>query len=127
VPTDKLYARATLLWMTVYAVILALTHSVIAHHSTSPWRYAIAVLPMIPLVFMARATVQHLARLDELHRRIQLNALAMTVLVTALLSLTYGFLEKVGLPHISVLWVWPWMAAIWGVTTLIAKHRYYGS
>jgi hypothetical protein len=127
VPTDKLYARATLLWMTVYAVFLAVTHSVIAHHSMSPWRYPIAVLPMIPLGFMARATVQYLARLDELHRRIQLNALAMTVLVTALLSLTYGFLEKVGLPHISVLWVWPWMAAIWGVATLIAKHRYYGS
>jgi hypothetical protein len=127
VPTDKSYARAALFWMTVYAVLLAMTHSLIAHHSTSPWRYPVAVLPMIPLGFVARATVRHLARLDELHRRIQLSALAMTVLVTALLTLTYGFLEKVGFPPISVLWVWPWMAAIWGVTTLIAKHRYYGS
>ena len=125
-PTDKLYARANVLWMMVYALLLAATHGFIAHHPNSVWRYPVAVSPMIPLAFIARATLQQLARLDELQRRIQLDALALTVLATALLTLTYGFLEKVGFPHISVLWIWPWMAAIWGITTLVAKRRYYG-
>ena len=67
---------------------------------------------------------RRIARLDELQRQVQLGALGVTVLATALLTLTYGFLENVGAPHINVIWVWPVMGAIWGISSCIAG-RYY--
>ncbi|WP_266157465.1 hypothetical protein [Dyella silvatica] len=126
-PADTPYVRTTVISAIVYAVILSASLWYDAHHMDSIWRYPVAVLPIIPLIFIARASVQRIARLDELHQRIQFNALAMTVLVTALITLTYGFLEHVGLPHISVVWVWPLMAAVWGICTGVTRRRYYHS
>lgn len=125
--THKSYVRITVLSAIAYAIVLCASLWYDAHHMNSIWRYPVAVLPMIPLIFIARASVQRIACLDELHRRIQFNALAMTVLVTAMITLTYGFLEHVGLPHVSVIWVWPLMAAIWSVCTGVAQRRYYRS
>lgn len=122
---DRKFGRAMAIWFVIYILILLPSLTFTEQHLDSSWRFVVAVLPMIPLVFIARETVKHLARMDELHRRIQLTSLAMTVLITALVTLTYGFLERAGFPRVSVLWVWPFMAAIWAVTRFVAQRRYY--
>lgn len=123
-PTDKEYARDMFLGMAAYVAILFASIYFIKAHADSPWRYAVALLPMLPLAYVARASVRRLNRCDELQKRIQYTALSVTVLATALITLTYGFLENVGLPHVNMIWVWPVMGAIWGISACIAQ-RYY--
>ena len=123
-PSDKRFSIEMTWGMIAYVTVLLVSIWVIKHHMDAGWRYLVAPLPMIPLIFVARASVARLGRLDELQKSIQYTALSVTVLVTAIVTLTYGFLENVGLPHINVLWVWPLMGFVWGITACIAQRRY---
>jgi hypothetical protein len=62
--------------------------------------------------------------MDELQRRIQLEALALASDGTALLTFSYGFLENVGFPHLSLFWVLPLMCALWGLGAGVAGRKY---
>lgn len=123
-PTDREFARDMAIGMIAYAAILFASIYFVKAHMEEPVRFLVAVLPMLPLIYVARASVRRLNRLDELQKQIQFTALAITVLATALLTLTYGFLENVGMPHVNVLWVWPLMGAIWGASACVSA-RYY--
>jgi hypothetical protein len=62
--------------------------------------------------------------MDELQRRIHLNAVGFGFGATAIITFTYGFLELVGFPAISYIWVLPLMTALWGVGAVVATRRY---
>jgi hypothetical protein len=87
-------------------------------------RLAVAMLPLLAPPLMAWAVVRQLRRLDELQRRIQLEALALSFMVTALVTLSYGFLENVGFPALNMVWVWPLMGSFWIIGLLIGRWRY---
>jgi hypothetical protein len=90
----------------------------------SPWRYPIAILPVIPAIFVMWAVIRAVRSLDELQRRIQFEAIIFSFLATCLLTLTWGFLQNAGLPHADVLWVAPLLITLWGVGLGIAHSRY---
>ena len=87
-------------------------------------RMAVALLPMLAPPFMAWAVVRQLRRMDELQRRIQLDALALAFMVTALMTLSYGFLENAGFPVLNMVWVWPLMGSVWMIGLLMGRFRY---
>ncbi|HQT89591.1 MAG TPA: hypothetical protein PK677_13750 [Acidiphilium sp.] len=89
-------------------------------------RVAAAMLPMLAPPFMAWAVVRQLRRLDELQRRIQLEAFALAFMVTALMTLSYGFLEFAGFPAVNMVWVWPLMASVWIIGLAIGHRRFRG-
>ena len=62
--------------------------------------------------------------LDELQRRIQLEAVAFSFLATCLITLTWAFQQNAGLPRFDVSWVAPLLIALWGIGVGIAKRRY---
>ena len=108
-----------------YAGTLFISNSLLAQMSrTSPWRLAVALLPMIPACAPCWAILRQLRRLDELRRRLQLEALAMAVAGTALVTFSYGFLERVGYPKLSMFAVWPIMATFWGVGLFVSNQRF---
>ncbi len=110
--------------MIAYVVVLFLSIWAIHTHLQSPWRYPVALLPMIPAGFALVAVVRHLGRLDELQRRIQFEALAFAFGGTALVTFGYGFVENVGFPHLSWFLVWPLMALLWALGLVLANRRY---
>jgi hypothetical protein len=87
-------------------------------------RQAIALLPMLPGCAICWAILRQLGRCDELQRRLQFEALAMSFAATALLTFSYGFLEGVGYPKMSMFVVWPMMAALWIIGVAIGTWRY---
>ena len=93
-------------------------------HEQSPLRYLIAVVPVIPSAFALWAALRFFRSLDELRRRIQFEGLAFSFLATCLLTLTWGFLQNVGLPHADVFWVPPVLIMFWGLGLGIASRRY---
>ncbi len=122
--TTRSYLKEFGTAMVAYTVVLFLSIWAINTHLRAPWRYPVALLPMIPAAFALVAVVRHLGRLDELQRRIQFEALAFAFGGTALLTFGYGFVENVGFPHLSWFWVWPLMAMLWGIGLVAANRRY---
>ena len=64
-------------------------------------RLIINLAPMIGAGAVAWAILRGLWRMDELQRRIQLDAIALSFLGTALLTFGWGFAEGAGLPHLK--------------------------
>jgi hypothetical protein len=83
-----------------------------------------ALLPMLPLVGVCWAFLRALHRMDELWRRVHLEGLSLAFAATALVTLSYGFLEMVGFPRLSMFWVWPLMASFWIAGCGYSARRY---
>lgn len=111
--------------MVSYAVVLVAVIAVLNNIGAgSGWRAPLVLLPMAPLVLAFLAFVRYLDRMDELQRRIQMEALAFAFGGTALLTFGYGFLQLVGYPQVSWLFVWPIMAVLWMAGKARADRRY---
>ena len=110
--------------MLAYLMILVGSVTVLQSNPNAPWRYVVAVLPIVPAALVLSIFVRALTHLDEMQKRIQMQAFGFSLGATALLTFGYGFLEGVGLPHLSWTFVLPLMAILWGVGTAIFTLRY---
>jgi len=111
--------------MVAYCIVLIASLTVLEHAQLpTPARALVAVAPVVPTIFALLAFVRFLGRMDELQRRIQLEALGFAFGATGILTFAYGFLENAGLPHLSYIWVLPVMVALWGVGAAVAARRY---
>ncbi|MCV2358268.1 MULTISPECIES: hypothetical protein [Roseateles] len=90
----------------------------------SPWRDLIALSPMLGGGLAVWAILRQLRRLDELQQRVQFEALALAFAGTAFISFSYGFLEGLGYPRLSMFVIWPLMAVLWMLGLLLAARRY---
>ena len=87
-------------------------------------KLAINLVPMIGALAGAWAVMRGLWRLDEMQRRIQFDAIAMSFLGTALITFGWGFAEGAGLPRLQAFAVWPIMGVLWALGMVIAQRRY---
>lgn len=87
-------------------------------------RVLLSLAPMVPAIFICGVIVHVIRRLDEMQRKLQLEALALAFAGTALISFSYGFLEGAGFPRLSMFAVWPTMAALWVVGVIQGRVRY---
>ncbi len=121
----RIYVKQLLLALAVYLLVLAVSITLLnASPHSAWWRIPLAVTPMVPAIFMMLAVMRFYNRMDELQRRMQLEALAFGFAGTAILTFSYGFLEGVGFPHLSWLFVWPLMGTLWILGKVIARRRY---
>ena len=93
-------------------------------HPEGPVRLALAATPMLGGIGMLVAIMRHIRQLDELQRKIQFEGLAFGFACTAMITVTWGFLEGAGAPRFPTFGIWPLMALTWVVGGLIAKRRY---
>jgi hypothetical protein len=109
----------------VYVAALAVSNSILFHDPPHGlWRQGVALLPMLPACAICWAILRQLQRVDELQRRLQFEALALAFAATALLTFSYGFLEGIGYPKLSMFVVWPTMCAFWIIGVAIGFWRY---
>ena len=118
------YTRDLVIALIAYAILLPGSGFIVARNPDAGWRYAVALLPMIPATFITFAWVSHFRSMDELQQRIALEALAFAFGGTALITLSYGFLNQAGLPSISWWLVWPVMASLWVLGGWLARRRW---
>lgn len=110
--------------MLAYLMVLVGSVTVLEANRDAPWRYYVAVLPVLPAALVILLFVRALLHLDELQKRIQTQAFGFSLGVTALVTFTYGFLEGVGLPHLNWTYVLPLMAVFWGLGAAYFTWRY---
>ncbi|NTF42435.1 hypothetical protein [Rhizobium rhizogenes] len=112
--------------MVAYGVILTLSLWLINHDMVegTTWKTMVSLAPMLPAFFIAASVLRHLRRIDELQRKIQLEAFSIAFAGTALITFSYGFLENVGYPKLTMFAVWPLMSALWIVGGILSHLRY---
>ena len=110
--------------MIAYVILLPIVMTAIERYPTAPWRYAIALVPVIPLVFALVAMVRFFHRIDEMARKIHLDSFAVAAGATAIATFAYGMLENVGLPCMNMVLVAPFTVAAWGIASAVAAWRY---
>ncbi|MFN0159384.1 MAG: hypothetical protein ACKVRP_15085 [Bacteroidota bacterium] len=94
----------------------------------STWmRVALALLPVVPFVFMLIGFARGIREMDELERRIQLEALAFAFPMAMLLILTLGLLElaiDLSPDDWSYRHVWAMLPMLYFGGLVLAKRRY---
>lgn len=118
------YNRRLAVALLVYAVLLGGTIVALNRFPTGPWRYAVALLPMVPLGYLVWAAVRYLRGIDELQRRIQLEGLGFAFAAGSVITFGYGFLQLAGSPEASWFFVWPVYGAMWFLGVQLARRRY---
>jgi hypothetical protein len=111
--------------MTLYtAVLIGALFSM--RFGPPPWLKTIILLsPMVPISLAMLAIWRALKRMDEMQRGETLEVIAIAAAGTAFLSMTYGFLEMVGFPRISMFAVWIVMGALWLVVGQVKRFGRY--
>ena len=107
-----------------YAAMLLLSVRLMRILPESPWRFPIALLPMLPIGLGLLTFLRLFGDMDELQKRIHLDALAFSFGIIGPLTFSYGLLQNVGLPQFSYLAIFPLMIALWGLGYVIAAWRY---
>lgn len=124
---SRRYLREFTYSMIAYVITLSLSligMGFLGDYPLNLARVVVALAPVVPIIFMILAFLKYLKGVDELQQRIQLLAIGFSAGVTGLLTFSYGFLENVGFPHISLLWVFPAMIFLWGIGTAFISWRY---
>jgi hypothetical protein len=121
---SKNYARDFTVTMIAYAVIIIVSRLILDNLGDTFWRFPIALLPVIPVIFLMLAFMRYLAGIDELQQRIQLQAIGFAAGTTGLLTFAYGFLELVGFPQFSTFFIFPMMIMLWGLGLAYFTRRY---
>ena len=112
--------------MLVYAVMLVASN--LLERRLQPDGVLLVALNMMPILGVlaaAWAIVRAFFRMDELQRRIQFEALVLAFAGTAVITFSWGFVEDMGVPHLSAFMVWPIMAMLWITGLAIATWRYH--
>jgi hypothetical protein len=123
----KRYLREFIYSMIAYMITLSLSLiglGFFADYPLNPARIAVALAPVVPVISMIFFFLRYLNSIDELQQRIQLLAIGFAAGTTSLLTFSYGFLENVGFPPVSLLWVFPVMILLWGVGLAVITQRY---
>ena len=119
----RAYTREFLIAMAAYVVAVLVTVRLTPDIDPAI-RAPFVLIPLIPSAFALCPYVRYLGRMDELGRRIQLEALAIGLGAAGMLTFAYGFLENAGFPQLSYVFVFPVMIFLWGFGGAIAARRY---
>lgn len=107
-----------------FLMILVGSVTVLQASGAIAWRYLIAAAPAVPAGIVIWLFVRALSRLDEVQKRVQVQALGFSLAATALLTFAYGFLEGIGWPAMNGTLVLPLTALLWGVGMIAIALRY---
>lgn len=121
----KLYTIRMLAAGAAYVVTLLSAFAIIrALPEGDPLRIPLALLPVPSILFGVWTFMQYLGSMDELERKIQLEAIGFSIGLTGVVTFTLGLLESAGFPTLSIIWTFPMMVIFWGFGQIIAKRKY---
>ena len=118
------YLRPLLIPLILYISLLALAVKLTPGLENSLYGYIVALLPMIPGLFLAYGMVNITSKLDEMERRILLQAAAFSFIFTLILLLSFGLLSLVGIPQPDPIYISLLMIILLAVGKIWGNWRY---
>lgn len=127
--TERRYQRRVVLAMVLYVAVLLLAWPLVHGTASALLKFALALLPTLPVLYVIWQMAQRVWRSDELEQRTHLIALGVSTAIVGVASLVGGFLAAAGVVQLDgsiLIWVFPVMllgyqAAQWWVV------RHYGN
>lgn len=116
--------RRILFSAVLFLGLLFLSHWLLDQDFDQPYQVIAALLPAIPAAYLAYLIGSAIAQLDELQRRIQLEAISIGFGASIIVALTYALLVQVGIPQVSWMFVPLVMILMWGVGKLWIMWKY---
>lgn len=120
----RVYLRRIAIASVVYTILIIGTRVLLRSIDDTRLRPLVSVLPILPVLFGFFALIQFVREMDELQRKIQLDAMVFSLGLTGVITFTLGLLEGVGVPSLSMTWVLPLSIALWGIGLALASRRY---
>lgn len=124
---EKRNLRGLVLAMVAYAVVMLTVWPLAGTTDDRMMRALIALAPVIPVLFVVRAFIRQILDADELMRRLHLEALSISAGIVSVVSLMGGFLaaaKVIELDGSILFWVFPALAATFGLVHKLAVRRY---
>ena len=123
------YRRSVMTAMTIYALLLFASIGWLKRGiEPLPLRAVVAILPVLPIVWVMRAFLRYLRGIDELQRRIELEGVGVAALLVSLAYLTAGFLQQakvIDIPSgVAMIWVFPLVCLGYAAGKFMAVRRY---
>lgn len=109
-----------------YTAALFASVWVVEAMSLTGWMASVLSLtPMIPAFYALYAVIVRVRSMDEVQRRIVLEATLCSAGIVGFVSFGYGFLEgSIGAPIISMIWVLPALIGTYGVASIVLARRF---
>lgn len=124
IATRRYMIQVTVTMAAYVAILFAVMWALNRFELHGTLRYAVTLAPLVPIAFLIPAVARYFRESDELERRIVTEAFAIGAAVTAILAVTYGFLENTGLPHLSAWWTWTALMGTSVIARLALNRRY---
>jgi len=126
--SSKLRPVVDALPLLLWGIFYILARLALENSALDSWlRVLIALLPIPPFIYFLAAAVSHIRSMDELERRVHLEALAVAFPLTLLLVMILGLMElAVGLSpdDWSYRHLLPYLATFYFLGLVIAWKRY---
>lgn len=116
---SKLYLVELFAALALYMALLFGAITLAAHLAPGPLRSATAASPMLGFAAMTWAIVRAYRRMDEFERRLLLENMALAAIATMGWTFTYGFLEGIGYPKLTMFSVWTSFGGVWGAASCV--------
>ncbi len=116
--------RPLLVPLVFYIGFLAFSFNWLKENQASSLRIAVALLPMLPGIFIAWGIVKAIKQLDEMERKILQEGMAISFAVTLILLISMGLLGAVGIKQLNGLDIALFMIIFWLFAKLWGHWRY---
>ncbi|MFD3165212.1 hypothetical protein [Herpetosiphon sp. NSE202] len=117
--------RQLIIAFVLFPILLMAVILVLPKLPESPWRAALAIVPLVPVGLGIQAMYRAVSSMDEFQRHVQLLAFTFAVGATSFISCAYGLLQVlVNVPQLSWLWILPLLSTCWSFGLAFA-HRSY--
>lgn len=125
----KRYLREFLPAMGGYVLLILLYGVMVPRTDSTAGRAVLAMLPLLPIILVIRSLVRVIRDQDELERRIDLEAIAISAMATGFGFFSFGLFLSAGIgwkvsADAVAIWVMPCLFATFGIAKLFVAWRY---
>ena len=90
----------------------------------SPYRYWLILLPVLPLIYVSTTIIRFISEVDEMWRKIYMEALAFSCIATGFTCFSYLFMRDMGAPEFHGEWAYYMMWVYYLIGLFFSKRRY---
>lgn len=128
-PLRQRYVREMMAAMAVYVVTLMLSVWLFKRMEMAPLlRTAVALAPVLPIVFVLRAMIRYIRDVDEMQQRIELEAVSIGTAMLCVLYMGAGFLQTSKVIDVpagtAMTWVFPLACLFYGLAKVVVSRRF---
>ncbi|MEQ8406270.1 MAG: hypothetical protein RKE49_14335 [Oceanicaulis sp.] len=122
----KRYTRRMAIFAVVYAAAIFGVNLIDdALALSAPARVGLALIPVLPALYMVFAVISFVRDMDEVQARIIMESVLAGAAIVSLASFTYGMVRgAVELPAIEAYWYLPALAACSGLAQIVIVRRF---